>query len=263
MTDDVSVERFEERIQALAAGFRYPPTPDIATRMRQAQPLPIRRPRLAWAIAIVLVIAAGLLAVPSVRAAVVEIVRLGAVRIFLGGPTPLPPTGHLSLSELPGETTLEAARASAAIPIRIPTYPVDLGPPDRVFLVREFGGIVVLVWANPDYPDFARLALFEIPPGPMVNKLFPERIRSTSVAGRPAIWSTGDHFVEVIVEGQREQVLVQGNVLIWSLEGVTYRLETDLPLEEAIRIAESLEALEALEEANPPEFAPVTAEPVP
>jgi len=257
MTDDYQPERFAERIQGLAAGFRYPPTPDIATRLRQPQRRPVRRPRLAWAIAIVLAIAAGLLTVPAVRAAVVEIVKLGAVRIFLGGPTPLPPTGHLSLSELPGETTLEVARASAAIPIRIPTYPVDLGPPDRVFLLRGFGGTVILVWEDPNYPDLARLALFEIPQGPIVNKLFPERIESTSVAGRPAIWTIGDHFIEVIVEGQRKQVLVGGNVLIWSLEEVTYRLETTLSLEEALRIAESFE------EPNPGKFAPVTAEPLP
>jgi len=259
MTDVDQLERFAQQIRGLAAGFRYPPTPDIAARLRGRKAPPVRRPRLAWAIAIVLVIAAGLLAVPAVRAAVVEIVKFGAVRIFLGGPTPtpLPPTGQLSLSELPGETTLEVARASAAIPIRLPGYPADLGLPDRVFLLRVFGGTVILVWEDPNYPDLARLALFEIPQGPIVNKLFPERIESTSVAGRPAIWTIGDHFIEVIVEGQRKQVLVGGNVLIWSLEGVTYRLETTLSLEEAIRIAESLE------QADPPEFAPVTAEPLP
>jgi len=259
MTDDHSLERFEQWIQGLAASFRYPPTPDIAVRRQQALPRPVRRPRLAWAMAIVLVIAAGLLAVPAVRAAVVEIVKLGAVRIFLGGPTrtPLPPTGHLSLSELTGETTLEAARTASTVPMRLPSYPADLGPPDRVFLLREFGGIIILIWEDPNYPDLARLALFEIPPGPIVNKLFPEHVESTSVAGRPAIWAAGDHFVEVIMESRQELVLVSGNVLIWSLEGVTYRLETTLSLEEAIRIAESLE------QANPPEFAPVTAEPMP
>jgi len=259
MTDELSLERFEQRVQALASEFNYPPTPDIMARLRQIRGRQVRRPRLAWALAIALVIATGLLAVPGVRAAVFEIVKIGAIRILIGGPTPtpLPPTGHLSLSELPSETTLEAARASAAIPIRLPSYPPDLGPPDRVFLLRDFGGIVILVWEDLNYPDLARLALFEIPPGPIVNKLFPERIQSTSVAGRPAIWTTGDHFVEVIMESRQELVLVRGNVLLWSFEGVTYRLETTLSLEEAIRIAESLE------EADASEFAPVTAEPLP
>jgi len=35
--------------------------------------------------------------------------------------------------------------------------------------------------------------------------------------------------------------LVTGHVLVWAEGGVTYRLESDLDLEEAMRIAESLE----------------------
>jgi hypothetical protein len=37
--------------------------------------------------------------------------------------------------------------------------------------------------------------------------------------------------------------MIDGQVLIWEGDGITYRLETDLSLEEAIRIAESLEPL--------------------
>jgi hypothetical protein len=33
---------------------------------------------------------------------------------------------------------------------------------------------------------------------------------------------------------------VNGNTLIWEDGGTTYRLETDAPLDEALRIAESL-----------------------
>jgi hypothetical protein len=36
--------------------------------------------------------------------------------------------------------------------------------------------------------------------------------------------------------------LIEGNVLIWTEGDLTYRIETDLSLEEAIRIAESLQA---------------------
>jgi hypothetical protein len=35
--------------------------------------------------------------------------------------------------------------------------------------------------------------------------------------------------------------LVEGNVLIWFENGLTYRLESDLSLEETVRVAESLE----------------------
>jgi hypothetical protein len=37
--------------------------------------------------------------------------------------------------------------------------------------------------------------------------------------------------------------LIKGHVLIWEQEEITYRLETDLPLEEAVRVAESLQPL--------------------
>jgi hypothetical protein len=36
-------------------------------------------------------------------------------------------------------------------------------------------------------------------------------------------------------------LVVEGNILIWEQGGITYRLETNLPLEEAVKIAESLE----------------------
>jgi hypothetical protein len=34
--------------------------------------------------------------------------------------------------------------------------------------------------------------------------------------------------------------LIEGHVLIWKEGDITYRLETDLPVEEAVKIAESL-----------------------
>jgi hypothetical protein len=37
--------------------------------------------------------------------------------------------------------------------------------------------------------------------------------------------------------------LINGHVLIWAGLDVTYRLETDLSLEEAVKIAESLEPI--------------------
>ena len=34
--------------------------------------------------------------------------------------------------------------------------------------------------------------------------------------------------------------MVDGNVLIWYADDITYRLESDLPMEEAIKVAEFL-----------------------
>ncbi len=68
-------------------------------------------------------------------------------------------------------------------------------------------------------------------------------MRETSVKGQPALWTQGPYLLQferdgqVIVDTRR---LVTGHVLIWVEKGITYRLETDLSLEEAVRIAESL-----------------------
>ena len=41
-----------------------------------------------------------------------------------------------------------------------------------------------------------------------------------------------------------ERRLVEGHVLIWTENNVTYRLETGLPVEQAIKIAESLKPVQ-------------------
>jgi hypothetical protein len=61
------------------------------------------------------------------------------------------------------------------------------------------------------------------------------------VDGRPALWLVGPHAL-LLRSGEMDyRTLVQGNVLIWELGETTYRLETDQPLQEAIRIAESMQ----------------------
>jgi hypothetical protein len=93
---------WEATVQAAAAAFSYPPTPDVAgavvrrlapghARLPAAVPDRRRRPVPVFAIlAALAILLAGLLAVPQVRAAVVDVLRIGAVRIFLVAPTPPP-----------------------------------------------------------------------------------------------------------------------------------------------------------------------------
>lgn len=217
-------DRVEEQIRKLAAAFKYPPTPALA---RPA----VRERRLDWKLALpvaVLIAAAAIVfAVPPVRAALVEVFGIGSVEIVLREPTP---TAEKIVITLPGETTLESAREASAVPIPLPP---ELGIPDRVFILSQVGNTVVIVWEED-------IALYVIPPGPLVQKLSPDSVRQTTVNGRPAIWTTGDHFLELVQNDPDQRVFITGHVLIWTEDGVTYRLETDLPLEEAIVIAESL-----------------------
>jgi hypothetical protein len=84
------------------------------------------------------------------------------------------------------------------------------------------------------------IVLYVIPPGPLVQKLSPENVEQTQVNGRPAIWTSGDHFLKLMENDLDQRVFVTSHVLIWTEDDVTYRLETDLPLVDAILIAESL-----------------------
>jgi hypothetical protein len=274
---------WEARLRATARTFPYPPTPDIAgaarSRLDAESARPVRlRPRLAWAVIAVLLILGGLLAVPQVRAAVVQFLQIGAIRIFLAEPTPtmtptltpspspLPPavvtsssisteepptatpqptpTPLSSVLDLAGETTLAEAQAQVGFPIHLPTYPPDLGPPERVFLQDLGGPVVVLVWLDPEQPDRVRLSLHQLGPGTFGQKFEPPVVRETTVHGKPAVWTEGPYLLQFQRGGQTvydTRRLVTGHVLVWVEEDITYRLETDLSLEEAVQIAESLQ----------------------
>ncbi len=252
-------ERWERRVQDMARAFRYPPTPDITITVRSS----IRRPspyrRLAWAAAVTLLVMSALLAVPEVRAAVLEALRIGGITIFLSEPTVTPtftppptetgtalrptptprfdPTPVISVLDLPGETTLETARSEVRFEIPLPA---GLGEPDRVFLQEIGGGVVTLVWLNAN--GEAELALQLLDERTVGSKYEPYDYRPTRVNGRMAYWLTGEHLLAFYVgPGSDFLRTVESNVLIWEVDNVTYRLETDTTLEEAVRIAESLE----------------------
>jgi hypothetical protein len=145
------------------------------------------------------------------------------------------------MAGIAGETTLEAAQAGVPFPVRLPAYPADLGQPDRVFLQQD-GPMVILAWTDPADPQKARLSLHQIGPGSiMLGKFEPRVIRETQVNGKYAVWAQGPYLVHLTNNYYHYRRTVEGNTLIWEENGITYRLESDLSLEETIKIAESLE----------------------
>lgn len=253
-------ERWESQLQETARSFSYPPTPDIAGAVggqiarRRAGLAPRRRASLALAAIVVLIV--GLLLVPPVRAGILEVLRIGVVRINLVEPTVIPPptaeptrtqptvtprpTPLSSILDLEGETTLAAAQARVDFPIRLPSYPADLGAPNKVF-VQDFGGpVLIFVWLDDQQPDRVRLSMYQFAPGPYAEKTRPQVIKPVTVNGRPAIWGEGEHLL--ITRSGRDVMrrLVDGHVLVWTEGQATYRIETDLSESEAIRVAESL-----------------------
>jgi hypothetical protein len=167
------------------------------------------------------------------------------------GPTatlpPHPPT-PLTLPPIGGETTLADAGQRFSYSVLLPTYPADLGPPDHVY-VQDLGSpAVILVWRDPAHPAQARLSLYYLPPGVTGSKTVETDgttvLQQTAVNGQTAYWVQGPHMLrfydpQTHPEWQQGR-LIDGHVLIWTRAALTYRLETTLPLAEAVRIAESL-----------------------
>lgn len=242
-----------------AVDFRYPPTPDVAAGVQRRLALPVRRPlHLAWAVALLLLILSLLLAVPPVRATVWEFIRAGAITIFMGEPTltavpatpvsasrptalptPTLPALATAVAEFGNLTTLASARKQADFVLRLPPA---YGPPGEVYFQDSRDGpIVVLVWPDPTAPEQARLRLHQTRVAVYgMKSTLAENVVQTDVNGQTAYWVEGAHSIRLL----NGQTYVTGQVLIWEDEGITYRLEGPLSLEEAVAVATSLVPVE-------------------
>jgi hypothetical protein len=256
--DKRSLVDVETQLREMAADFRYPPIPEISSkvlpRLKLAVPeKPFYQRKLTWALFALVIIVGGLLAVPPVRAQILEFLQVGVVQIFLGEPIEEPaptyvPDGSLpreslipSLQIIAGETDLQTAQEQVPFTIRLPSYPADMGEPDLVFLQDMAGPFLVLVWMDPRQLEQVHLSLHLISPGSYaLGKFMPRTVETTQVNEQPAVWAEGPYILNMKNGGVEIYRLIDGHVLIWEEGGLTYRLETDLPMEEAVRIAESL-----------------------
>lgn len=261
-----SMDAWEAAIRQAAQAFSYPPTPDltqaVARQVKAGAPIlqvPVLRRRLAFALAAAVLALLALLSVPTVRAQILAVLQIGRVKIFLVEPTPTPtasaqpahsqppplpsPTATLlpSLLDLDGETTLEQAKASLDFSLRLPTYPEDLGPADHVYLQDLGEPALILVWLDDERPGQIRMSLHQFGQGVNpIEKNQPQTVDEIRMNGRFALWTTGPYLVRLRNGDTDFRRLIQGHVLIWEEDGVTYRLETGEALEQAVRIAESL-----------------------
>jgi hypothetical protein len=262
MTESDS-RRIEENLRLAGRNLPYPPTPRLAASVMARLSRPAR-PRIlsgrwAWVLITVLILISTLVLVPPARAAILDFIQIGVVRIFRLQPAPntngtpgpgMPLTATPAGTFLPssldfaGETTLAEAKARLNFPILLPAYPPDLGPPDHVYLQNTGSPMLILVWLDHAATGQVRLALQAIAPGGWsIDKSKPRVVEETDVNGQRAVWTEGPYMVQIRNGNYQMTRLIEGHVLIWTQDTTTYRLETDLPLEEAIRIAESLEPM--------------------
>ncbi|MBX3046175.1 MAG: hypothetical protein KF698_04190 [Anaerolineales bacterium] len=255
--DDRKLAHLEDSLQQAGRILAYPATPDLAAAPRGAQPA-ARRPRpalrLTWAAAAVLALAASLLAVPDVRARVLEFLQVGGVHINLPaeGASKFFSTKRLAkaleqygeivpLADLQGIVSLAQARRQAGFEIGLPNYPAGLGEPDRVYLQGDEGErYAILVWLDPDDADRVDMALYILGPGVQLSKTQPDAVERLWVHDSLGALVLGNHFLETHA-GTSAGVLVQAPALIWQLGELTYRLEANRPVPELLRIAESID----------------------
>ena len=270
--NEMQQELFEKQLLSLSKGLDYPSTPNVAgsvmTRLRASSTrtrFTLRTRRLIWSLTVILILFASLMLIPPARAAIIEFIQIGVVRIFRSEPTPLvPPNQEIPstavpvtatsaptsqplipiLESLAGEMTLEEAQKAVSYPILLPSYPPDLGQPDRIFVQEAEGKMTILVWIDPQHPDKVLISLHLIPPGSWaIDKFDPTLVQETTVNGQRAIWAVGPYPLRVRNNDLQFTRLIEGHVLIWTANDITYRLETDMSLEEAIKVAESLEPI--------------------
>lgn len=246
----------ERSLADLAAHVDYPPAPDLAPRVAaRVRAAPARRgparARLVAAAALVLVVAAAAVALPPAREAIADFLGLGGVRIRTGEPVPAPSPARLELGE---PMSLAAAQQRVDFDVAVPDA---LGSEPEVFYDEVVpGGQVALLYAPaeglpaaPGTNAGALITQFEGRAEPdLVKKSTggsPETtITPVQVNGSDGLFLAGrPHVIAYVAPDgsvREETVRLAGNVLLWSRDGVTYRIESLLDLRASLRIARSL-----------------------
>jgi hypothetical protein len=263
----LSEPELERRLADLGPHL-FPLTPDLATRVRHqlendaartARP----RPLTAWlAAALLLILIAGTLALfPAARYAIADRLGLRGVLIHWVDEIPGEPSQVGAPLTLGRRVTLDEARVAVDFPVLVPTA-AGFDTPAEIYLMDgDEGEMVSLVYpAGPGLPESdvtgvgALLTQFqgEADRG-LIEKGLPDsgpnesRLEAVSVGGEPGFWISGAphgfFFVcHDVSECREERYRLAGNVLLWEQDGLTLRLESELSLDEALAIAESVRA---------------------
>ena len=232
-----------------------------AVRARLSEPRPRRwwdpvlSPRYALAPAaatLLLILVVSLAAMPGVRAAADEFLRLRGVDIFRTTATPSAPVASPTVA-FPGQrVTLEEARRRAPF-LRAPAD-ARLGAPDLVYIDQtQAGERVTLVYVSrPDVPVSRQAGVSAVVVafrGRIDESLFAKvavpgtRVEEATVSGGRGYWLEGTphqfFYRDAAGNPAPETLRLAGNTLLWEQGGATFRLEAQLSRDDALRIAAS------------------------
>jgi hypothetical protein len=246
-------EQVAAAITALGPELDYPPTPSLRNAVlvrleteRATGARPVLPRRALWSRRRMLVLATvGLLAALALAAA--ARFAIGAIEIRVQpGVTPsasLPPVTPGMLGDpLPAQEAVGLAGFEPSLPS---------GPrPDEVYVIDSLFGDPGLLYAwrpSATYPalpgtewGLVLLALQGDDETVVKDVQAFEDVHDASVGGGRAAWIPVPHVLTVDTEHGTETFSVRGNVLIWEVDRITYRLETSLDRASALEIARSV-----------------------
>jgi len=246
-------EQLEAALSALGSDLAFPATPAFGetvtsrlTSERAAGARPRLPSRALWSRRRVLVLVTiGLLAALALAAAARLAIGTIEIRVQPGvRPSPsLPPVEPDVLGDpLP-------AREAAALAGFEPSLPSG-PPPDEVYVVDSPFGDPGLIYAwrpSATYPALSGtewglvLIAFQGDDETVVKTVERfEDVHDASVNGERATWIPVPHVLEIETDAGFVTFSVRGNVLIWEVAGITFRLETSLERASAIALAESM-----------------------
>lgn len=220
----------ERELRALGESIAFPPTPDLAAKVRLPERVPTLWPRRLVLVAAVLgaAVVAGL-AIPQARSAILRVFGIGAVRIEYVDKLPaVEPEARLDLGP---EISAEDA------PFRLLESSL-LGAPDGVY---ASGNVVTQLYGSPDH---VRLLVTQIGGRALRPDVVKKVVGTTtnadfvSIAGlaEPGLWIEGaPHILSLPNAPER----LAANTLIWTQGNRTMRLEGAESLDEAVEIAQS------------------------
>lgn len=209
------------------------PSPHLAQQVvARIEPAVETGVRRRWAMVVTLaalVLVIGL--IPDSRQAVADLFHEAGVRIGFIEETPADLAEDLDLGE---PLTTEAATRQVGFELH---SPVILGLPDGVYLD---GDAVNMVWDGPvvltqraEGGSFAQKGL-----GPGTEAT------GVVVSGEPGLWIEGAEHTFTLLDQQgnpkEETTRLAANVLLWSSDGVDFRLELTSDLDRAMEIAGSM-----------------------
>jgi hypothetical protein len=249
----ITTEQVARALTVLSSELAYPATPSMRSAVtarleneRAAGARPAFPRRALWSRRRVLVLATiGLLAALALAAA--ARFAIGAIEIRVqSGVTPsvsLPPVEPDALGD---PVPTREAFALAGFEPSLPAGPA----PDEAYVVDTLFGDpgLLMAWRpSATYPALPGtdwglvLMAFQGDEETVVKTVQAfEDVHEASVNGASASWIPVPHVLQIETERGSRTFFVRGNVLIWEVDGITYRLETSLDRASALEIARSI-----------------------